>query len=397
LKGILSGKNHENIKDDIKKMNEKYLGYIIRKPVKNDDGYYLIGRTCLSPYPSEITDDIHREFITNQNECSLFGIRLRVNSLPFHQQDIAVGACASAALWMSQFSIKNWYPIPIKSLAEITEESQFYYRYPLYPSEGLTIDEMCKYLSSIGLHFHTIEILELYKELNKIWKKREVDAYINRLMEDAIRAYFSASFSIICCLSLINYKETPKGREITKKTLHAVILSGYKEENRRIVELYLHDDKIGPYCKTEFLEPKILLKNEWKNKWDEIRIHTILIPIDPMIKLSFTRIYEQYLEKIIDMIIENQYEDYQILLSSINMYKEKLMSNQNIKECILFEYNEEEMISKEVTKDILLQKNFPKYLWIIRFFKGNNKIKDIILDGTRTLWHKIGEITYDVK
>ena len=392
LREILNGKKLKNIEE----LNEKCLGCIIRKPIKNDEDYYLIGRTYLRPYPSEVSNNIHRKFITIQNKCNLCGIDLQIDSLPFHQQDVAVGACASAALWMVQFSIRDWYNIPIRSLAEITEKSQFYYKYPIYPSEGLTIDEMCKYISIIGLHFHVIEIGELYKELCKIHDKEKVDKYMNWFIENVIKAYFSdfsESFPIICGLSLFKYPKKPNKREKIEG-LHGVVISGYREEKGKITELYLHDDQIGPYCRTRFLGSKILLENEWKKKWDEIRINTFLVPVDPLIKLTFSRISQQYMKKIRDIAKENGYEDFKIFLSSVNNYKKKLLLNHNIKKYTLFEYEENKTKQHKVPKHIFLQKNFPKYLWIIRFLKGNNEIRDIILDATRTVWHKIAEIEF---
>ena len=73
----LSNYNKNNIKKIRDSYQASYLGYTIRKPIQNDEGYYLIGRTNLRPYLKELPNNAHRNYLVCQNECSLFGIRLK--------------------------------------------------------------------------------------------------------------------------------------------------------------------------------------------------------------------------------------------------------------------------------------------------------------------------------
>jgi hypothetical protein len=386
------------IKDDIDQLNEKYLGHIVKKPIKDlDEKYFLIGRTNLKPYMKIIPEksNTYRRFITCKNEFSLFGVDLNVETLPFHQQDVAVGACASAALWMTQFAINNFHSIPIRSLAEITGKGKFWYALPTYPNEGLKIDEICKYITEIGLPFHIIEVEEMYKMYSKIYDEQSASDYIDKLIEDAINAYIPGKFPLISVLHLEKIRKSSIFRkDVIEDGHHAVVITGYREENGRLAELYLHDDQIGPYCRTKIDYPMIFLENDWKKKYDRIIMSVLLIPIDPMIKMSFTRIFQFYLDKIKDELIKNKYLDYWFFLKHISSYKQKLLK-ENVKESIFYRYEDGNIIEENPSKELLLQKNFPKYVWVIRFFGSNNKVeKDIILDSTTIFWRPIARISY---
>jgi hypothetical protein len=55
----------------------------------------------------------------------------------------------------------------------------------------------------------------------------------------ALKAYINASIPLIALLEL-------KKKE--KVSWHAVVISGYRrDEKRKVKELYVHDDQIGPY------------------------------------------------------------------------------------------------------------------------------------------------------
>lgn len=382
-------------KKDIDNINEQYLGHIVKKPIKNHDGLFLIGRTNLKPYPKDVPNKIktYRRFITYSNKFSLFGIDLNIRTLPFHQQDIAVGACASAALWVTQFAIKNFHSIPIRSLAEITERGKFWYDLPTYPNEGLKIDELCKYITDIGLPFHIIEIEELYDNHLEKHGKRDASKYISSLIENVITAYLPARIPIICLLHLQNEIRGKYLNKIIIDDYHAAVISGYREENNRVSELYLHDDQIGPYCKTKTLKPMIYLDNKWNEKYNKIIISAFLIPIDPLIKLSFTNIFKNS-KKITEELKKNKYNDYWIYLSHISKYKSKLLP-MTVKNCMIYDSDNNKLDLKKSNKEGFLLSSFPKYIWIIRFFDNNDaKQVDVILDSTSTLWQELARIYY---
>lgn len=341
----------------------KYLGHITVKPVKDEYNSKLIGRTAVATYPKKEGQN-SRIYLKANNHCSLFGIDLFIDAVPFKEQDPAVGACASACLWVSQFVMNNWYSIPIRSLAEITELSRlqtpYAYPTPLYPSAGLTPAEITTYVEKLSLHFHIIGVEKIFK-----YAQRETNGNVNleivdELIEDIIKAYINAGFPIICALKLSNQNDD--GGEG-----HAVLLSGYKtNRDDKIIELYLHDDQIGPYCRTEFNGCKISWKNNWNDfcNIDNILLTKFIIPVDPLVKLNFLQFLAPY-----------------YLNWKVNSYKAelKLYHISNYKKLIFSK--------KFKRKTKILSKNMPRYVWVVHLYENDTKniSRDAIFDANTVI------------
>jgi len=76
-----------------KDLNEQYLGYVTVRPIPSAP----IGRTVLAHYG--VTENRWYQPASTRHEAHLCGLALHITSLPFQQQDRAVGACATTAAW----------------------------------------------------------------------------------------------------------------------------------------------------------------------------------------------------------------------------------------------------------------------------------------------------------
>jgi|GEM_PF-7084796 len=365
----------------IKKFMEKfYLGYIVVKPVTDKEGVHLIGRSVIKPYPDTVNGDI-RYFLKIKNFGSLFGMNFIIESIPFHEQDIAVGVCASACLWMTQFAIKKWYDIPILSLAEITEASFLQTAYstpdPIYPSSGLNLAEIANYVRKINVHFHRININDIDLLITEMKKKNIKNITENMVLIDLIKSYLNANFPIICGLQF--YKEK-------KETdMHAVLITGFRKNDKGIIkELYVHDDRINPYSKTTFIGNSI---KKWNNKLinrndvDEIVLKDMLIPVDPLVKLRFIPFASYfYLTK---KVAITQKRNCEVKLYHINDYKNYILcKNITSFECYRKEKKEN---TNRCPKKFILSKNLPRYIWVIHLIEKNQVIADFIFDANNVI------------
>ncbi|MFA5364447.1 MAG: hypothetical protein WC325_04610 [Candidatus Bathyarchaeia archaeon] len=135
----------------LKKLFASYLGFIIKKPVSDEFGNELIGRTMLQTYPKKDQYGNDRCFIVNENEVCLFGVPLKIKSVPFQMQDQRVSACATISLWTTLHALSELFDIPKSSPSEITEIStSFISKYRNFPQGGLTIGQMLKCIRSMG-------------------------------------------------------------------------------------------------------------------------------------------------------------------------------------------------------------------------------------------------------
>lgn len=326
-----------------------YLGYAVIKPVKNIFGDKLIGKTVLKMYPKHENGEI-RHYVSVKNKINLFGIPIELDSLPFKTQDIAVGACATTSLWIAAYLLNNLFGTPLLSSYEITKTSfEEISTGRCFPSQGLTIPQMLRFINSINLDFEFIG--EDYID----------DEFINRL----IKAYLNFNLPLIAGLEL------RKGSEIS---YHSVLVSGYKEDNEgNIICFYIHDDQIGPYSKTELQGSSFNWKNEWVtlHEYDYSNIDFIIIPVYPKIRVTFQNIYTCLKRKRIEDIITN-FEDtyrphkikYDIFLEDINDYKKHI-------------------IESNITNKVeILTEFLPKYLWVLKIYIDNSQFFDMVYDGT---------------
>jgi len=336
------------------KLDNSYLGFIVVKPINNIKGEALIGRSILKTYLSEVNDEEHRHYISEIHRVHLFGIPLKVESLPFQTQDTAVGACATTACWTTLHPLKTLFGIQKDSPFEITEKSVSFpsLEERNFPnSNGLTLLQMKSYFNSINLETEFIDINRI-ANLKNYSKDDDVVA-------DVVKAYTSMKLPIIAALMLM------KEEEITD--LHAAVISGFRHKNGVINQLYVHDDQIGPYCKTLPKENFRRWENEWVNIYGftDVLVYKLMIPIYPKIRLSFNSIYQIYLDH--KRKLETRSEG---LIPDLYLIEAQKYKNYLCKNC------------KFENKEKILRKPFPRFLWIIRLHFHEIPIIDYIYDAT---------------
>lgn len=337
------------INNDVGLLNDSYLGFVVIRPIKDQNGQPFIGRTLVKTYP--VGNGKKRCFITGEYASSLFGIPLKINSLPFQAQDQGVSACATIALWAAIHPLRRLFGIPGHSPAEITEMStSLPAPFRKFPSDGLTMEQMVNYIKLIDLDVEYIEAIN------------------NDVIQTAVKAYIRAGLPIIANLYL-KHEKTP-GR-------HAVVISGYKEDKMgNVIELYVHDDGIGPYSR---VLPKGDFKH-WKNEWNdhgyEVELEKFLVPIYPKVRLPFYRMYIEYSRIKDDLSSYLSDFDLELYLTSVSEYKKFLIEN-SIKDKV----------------DVLTE-SLPRFLWIVRFIHKNKHIGDQIYDGTSVYVNKLMSVEF---
>lgn len=323
---------------------DSYLGFVVIRPITNKYGFPLIGRTLVKTYPKKVEgENYSRHFLTCEYPVSLYGIPLKIDSLPFQAQDTAASACATIALWIALQPLVERFQIPRYAPAEITEMST---TVPginrTFPSRGLTIEQMVNYIRSVGLEVETI-----------VARKKDV-------IPLAVKIYINAGFPLIAKLKI-----KCKSRDIA---YHAVVITGYKcDDLGNVTEFYIHDDNIGPFSDakpTKFTGFKYWKNTEWNKNKCRINLVMLLIPIYPKIRLTFNEIHTFYQK------VKNKYnkDGWEIALSleSVQHYKNFLLQ------------------SSIENKENMMRKFLPRFLWIITFYYNGKRIRDYILDAIAT-------------
>lgn len=230
-------------------LSDSYLGFTIIKPINGKDGEPIIGRTILKTYDPN-PPGAKRNFIKSDYTSSLFGIPLKISSLPFQTKDMAVGACATLACWTTLHQLSNIFDIHTSSSYELTDTiTNLSYVLPCrnFPSiNGLTISQMKSYFISIGLETEFID--------PKYIESNNYDSNRDDIIVDAIKAYQGIQLPIIAALILNgnNKDENFQGARI--EDFHAVVISGFRIEGNKWSEDngFLVAEGSGPNRKYRF-------------------------------------------------------------------------------------------------------------------------------------------------
>lgn len=340
--------------NDLSDLQKSYLGFIVVKPITDAFGNNLIGKTILATYPSDVGAE-KRVFLNGDYSCSLFGLPFNIRSLPFQTQDRAVGACATIACWIALHPLSKLFGTQISSPYEVTERSvSFPSLYRRFPSSGLNIYQMKNYFDSVGLETEYI--------VPKFFK------YNSAVVSDVVKAYIGMGVPVIATLSL-------KKEGQSSNDHHAVVISGYRHNNGKITELYVHDDQIGPYSRVMPVETFDRWENEWIRSYgySEITVEELLIPLYPKVRLAFDQVYPAYMDANYKVALFNKSIGQndpkcgmvaELLLRDVKKYKEYL-AKKTFK-------NKIEVLSKPL----------PRYLWIIRSQYLGTPVLDNIYDAT---------------
>jgi len=168
----------------------------------------------------------------------LFGIDLEVDSLAFQEQDKALAACATVALWSCFHKASELFQTFLPTPGEITRAASYLLNHRPIPSRGLDVNQMCTAIRYFGLE---PEVIEPSGE---------------KPLSSLIYAHLRFGNPVLL------------GVDVGARGMHAVTMVGYSLrehphlENevllpsggiplvgRRIDEFYAHDDQVGPFSR----------------------------------------------------------------------------------------------------------------------------------------------------
>ena len=268
-------------------MQEKYLGFSVVRPLPGAP----VGRTVLPAYVTRASEKTTSNFSPARRHLAhLAGFALVTEGVPFQQQDHAVSACATAALWSALDSVASIEELPVSSPANIAEAAT---RYPLqegraFPTEGLTVKQICEASRSAGFSPIVISGSEPKDDLTQIY------------------GYLTSGFAPVLSLVPADDPDATSG--------HAVCAVGvrcgeirpqtdpnltFREESTCLSGLYIHDDRLGPYAFAQ-LSPftdkhtnkvRTGVAIQWPDETPDQYwlLHALVVPVPQKLRLSLTR------------------------------------------------------------------------------------------------------------
>lgn len=360
LKGEIAELEEASFKDS-------YLGFTVARPLPDA----VIGRTELKTYPP---DGGRRHYTTTRKyHANLFGIDLGIESLAFQEQDKAMAACATVALWSCFHKAAELFQTTSPTPAEITRAANHLVNQARpVPSHGLELHQMCTAIRHVGLEPEVVQVTPSLPLCSLIY------------------AHLRFGNPVLL------------GVDIEKHGLHAVALTGYSllpsrhsptevppkpgsipMVGLRINEFYAHDDQSGPFSRLKvissphesnyiaFHADRYVDGKTNLQMWPQV----VVIPIYNKIRLGFSSIHAitSKIAAIFEHVVSvsglfSSDLEWDLHIVSSNAFKKKLRANPA-------NMPGDELINA-------LTKGHPRFAWRILLKHQGNRVIELLADTT---------------
>jgi hypothetical protein len=365
--------------DSLKRLQNSYLGFIVVRPLPDA----MIGRTQLATYG----DDGKRRNYTaiRKYHVNLAGIALSVDSMAFQEQDSAVAACATVALWSCFQKTADLFgtPAPRPPVITAAATSSLSTRRAL-PTSGLIVLQVCEAIRANGLDPEVFPRSAITPSLIYGYLRFGIPL----LMIVEIEGYSQQHAVTLNGYSMVR---EPIGEELRYKRTpeNSTGLSRAPLAGRRVNELYAHDDQVGPFSRLLITMPTrpgtpFTMLGKGEAAWEvpdaeparlaKITPVQIIAPLYRKMRLSFIdarsaigfillfarRALERFKFK------RDEWE-WDIYLTDTNAYKRDVRKNAYL---------------SQARRDYLLTKSQPKYFWrcILRVLRTD--VMEVCVDAT---------------
>lgn len=355
-----------------------YLGFIVLRPIPSS----VFGKICLSVRPDmnsspDVNTRCLSKLISKPYVTHLCGLTFKFYAVAFQEQDHAISACATVALWMGFNAFPDLQPRDVLSPYKISEIVKKQH-----------VEGSLSHIVGKGLNVAQISSVITERALESLPIRPVTFSYTKAV----IKAYLSMNIPIILGVDLV--KKTDNPENVFSLGKHAVTVIGFEGQDKISpfrtsqvskedddIDIYLessamnnlivHDDQIGPYSRMRFpSEYGFSLITGWVDRSDagavDACVDVMAIMNIPKVRIRFSTILEQTKE--LNKLLYNAYKNegffisWEIKLKNVCTLKHEVLSNQYI--------NDEDKI-KIVTGSL------PRYIWTVDLFiRQNNEYED---------------------
>jgi hypothetical protein len=252
-----------------------YLGYLSVRPIPS----VPIGRTIVARLKDE--QQPRNIWALNSHAVHLGSLHLHVEGLAFQQQDAAVGACATAALWSALVRIARQDGMRAPTPAEISEAATRAARSPVRPmlsaSTGLTVQQLCEATRAFGF------APEVFSP------RTRPEAFVA-----ALHTYLLSGMPVVLALrgGGVGHAVTAVGFQMTGSE-HPRLQGSVPVRSAEMTKLYVHDDRLGPYARANiepFAHPELgeglVFEIEWEGRTQRWVLDTAIAAVYPKLRLT---------------------------------------------------------------------------------------------------------------
>jgi len=223
-------RGRKGILDTIRAQAGRYLGFTCVRPIHDSP----IGRTVVERWPDGPKP--RSIWAVGEHPVHIGNLEFDVTGLPFQQQEAAVGACATVAIWSALSRVARQEGMRAPTPAEIAEAVERpprpFVRGLFTPTTGFTADQVCAAIQMFG------------------FTPAVVGGDRPDLLALALHSYLQSRIPVVMIL-----RGGSKGHAVTAVGFQ---LSGsdrpdlepsVSTRSMQLQKIYVHDDRIGPYAR----------------------------------------------------------------------------------------------------------------------------------------------------
>lgn len=228
----------------VAELQASYLGFVVMRPLPSAP----IGRTILRHYSTPANANRCYGPPSVSHRVHLAGIELLIEGIPFQQQEEAVGACATTALWSSLARVmrtdgnRSITPVSVTNAAHQNRTKNI--ALPL--EKGLSIEHVSNAIREFGYVPYVSkpdddDIIPFLLEL-KCYVRSGIPPYVHVCINDKEDNYREDH-----ALSIVGFRENDELEPVPP--FHYQPLNGADFFSAGLSRLYAHDDRLGPYAR----------------------------------------------------------------------------------------------------------------------------------------------------
>ncbi len=362
-----------NLSSATRKLQRGYCGYIVIRPLPS----VPIGRTVLK----HLSDRGERFFPTCYTyPVHFLGFKLTVHGLAFQQQDRAVGACATTAIWSALQRLTRREGARPPTSSEITQAAVRHYlpHGRPFPSSGLAIEQICEALRCFGF---APDLLAAHESTPATEFLTFLDIYLRSGIPLILAIRTGNEGHAVTVVGYASNKEVaPYEVEIGQKR-HVVRIHNLASER-----IFIHDDRLGPYARAKFWTEdrcdgngnpfeQLMVNIDWPNgQPQQAEVYYVAAPLYPKLRTSASELFEAAMELV--PILSDALGDDQGQLGLV-VHFERSGTYQSS----LYERKIDSKRLVTFQKSIALS----RYIGVHRWYWGDRPFMDTVWDTTDTM------------
>lgn len=261
------------------KLSKNYLGFAVIRPLPDAP----IGRTVLAVFSSKA--DRCYTLPPHPYRVHLCGLKLAVCGVPFQQQEQAVGACATTAVWTALAQVMRHDGGRAPTPFAVTEAAtRHWLNDRVFPAtSGLKNEQILEAIRQFGyapLHIDPLERTATFMLAVKCYLRSGIPVILKiRYPEESYEAH---------AVTVVGFRE-----ESTAAEFREANWTSFGLRSKALCRLYVHDDRLGPYARADWQIDKGFIQLRYlphEGGFDAFKcaaeVQSAMVPVYPKIRLS---------------------------------------------------------------------------------------------------------------